>query len=780
MGGLVAAVSDADEAAVFGRPVLRSEDAALLTGAAPTVADLPVAGALTACFVRSPVAHAAVTGIASDRAQAAPGVHTVLRAADLDLPGLGELPPVFGDRTHLRRPCLAADRVRFVGEAVAVVLADSAEAAVDAAALVEVSYDPLPAVVDVEQALDPDAPLLFPEQGSNLVLEIAPDPGEPDPLQGADVVVHGRFVNQRVAPAPMECGAALAVPGPDGRLTVWVSSQAPFRVRDAICQALGRPRESVRVIAPAVGGGFGAKGGAYPEHLVVAAAAVRTGRPVRWVETRSENLVAMTHGRGQVQQLELGATGDGRLVGVRLREITDAGAYPWRAGIPLRTARLMASGVYRIPRLAVTSQLVVTNTTPTGPYRGAGRPEAAAALERGLDLLAARLGMDRVELRRRNLLHPDDFPYRTPTGAVYDSGDYGAALDRALQLADHRRLLDDQARRRQQHDPVVLGVGISCFCEISGSGSELGAVRVDADGTVVVTSGSSPHGQGHETTLSQIAARVLQVPTGEVRVVHSDTAMVDHGTGTYGSRSGQLAGSAVMRAAEQVLDQARRLAADLLEADPADVVVGRGGRWSVQGVPARAVTWAELAASARRRGQRLEASCDFDQPDGTYSFGVHVAVVEVDTDTGRVDLRRLVAVDDCGVVVNPMIVAGQVHGGLAQGVGQALFEAVVYDDAGNPLTASFADYLIPSAADLPGWELGDTVTPTDRNPLGMKGVGESGAVGSTPAVQSAVLDALSPWGVDHLDPPFTPERVWEAIAGRSPAEPAGAGRLDQL
>ncbi len=750
----------------IGSAPLRREDPDLLTGKARFVADLPVPGVLCAHFVRSGVAHARLVGVDAGYARRAPGVVGVWTAAELGLPGLPEAtPPPGGSRPHLERPCLASDRVRFVGEAVAVVVADDQAAALDAAELVELDLDPLPAVVDPTSAADGDGvPLLFPEHGSNLVIDHPG--GDPGAVEGAEVVVRARFVNQRVAPVPLETGAVLARPGPGGGLEVWASTQSPFGVRAALCAALGLDPGEVRVVAPAVGGGFGAKGGVYPEHVVVAALALRLGRPVRWVETRSENLVAMTHGRGQVQDVELGARTDGTIVGLRVRTLTDVGAYVWRGGIPTATSRLMASGPYRVPRVDAHARAVVTNTTPVGPYRGAGRPEATAALERAMDLLAGELGVDPVELRRRNLLRPDELPYETPTGASYDSGDYLGALEEACRIAGYEELRVEQRRRRELHDPLAVGVGVSCFCEVSGSGPEHGSVRVEPDGTVVATTGSAPHGQGHETTFAQVVADTLAVPIGLVEVVHSDTALVARGVGTFGSRSGQLGGSALQRSATEVAARARELAADLLEADPGDLVRGDDGRFGVAGVPARGVGWAEVAAAAADRGVRLTADDDFSQQGGTFPFGAHVAVVEVDTETGEVGLRRLVAVDDCGRVINPMVVAGQVHGGLAQGVAQALFESVVHDPAGNPLTVTLADYLFPSAADLPSWELGSTVTPSPRNPLGAKGVGESGTVGSTPAVQNAVVDALSPWGVAHIDLPLSPERVWQAIRSR--------------
>jgi len=753
---------------VLGHAVVRREDPDLLTGAARYVADLELPGLCEAVFVRSVSPHARLVSVQRDAALAAPGVVAVLTASDLDVAGIPETPtPGHPARSSLARPVLATERVRFVGEPVAMVVATNRAAAVDAAELVEVELDDLAPLPDPLAAAEPGAELLFPELGTNVVIDLLPN--DTDVLADADVVVTGTTQSQRVAPVPLEPNGALAAPGHEGStLVVWASTQTPFGVRNTLADLLRLDPAEVRVIAPAVGGGFGAKGGCYPELVATALAALRLGRPVRWVEERSENLVAMTHGRAQRHSWRLGARRDGTVVGLELDVLCDVGAYPWRGAIGALTSRLMASGPYRIPRVAIRTRGVVTNATPVGPYRGAGRPEAALALEQAMDALAAELGIDPVEVRRVNLLRPEELPWTTPTGAALDSGNYVAALEHALGLAGMDQLRAEQAARRARNDPVELGIGVATFCEVSGSGSEYASVSVDEDGSVVVASGSSPHGQGHETALAQVASSVLGVPMDSVRVVFSDTARVSRGVGTFGSRSGQLAGAAARQAAEAVSAQARRLAAHLLEADPADLVQLDDGRWAVAGVPTTALGWAELAkAAAAGQGptgepEQLAAEADFAQPEGTYPFGAHVAVVEVDTETGQVRLRRLVAVDDCGTVLNPLLVEGQVHGGLAQGIAQALFEAVRYDDAGNPLTANLADYLVPSAADLPPFETAQTVTPTPRNPLGAKGIGEAGTTGATAAVLSAFHDALAPYGVAPLQPPLAPEAVWRA------------------
>jgi len=753
---------------ILGHPVLRVEDPGLITGATRFVDDLPADGALYASFVRSSVAHARLLGVDGKDAAAMPGVVGVFTSADLGLGSLGSgmVPDAFA------QPVLASGTVRFVGEAIAVVVAETRVQAADAAEAVLVDYDPLPALVDPIRAAEPGAPVLFPDHGSNVAMESSF--GDPDPLAGAEVVVEGRFVNQRLAPVPLETNSVLAVPGGDeDGLTMWVSCQAPHYTRSGLAEPMRVDESKLRIVAPAVGGGFGAKIDVYPEHVVVGALARRLGRPVRWTETRSESMTAMTHGRGQVQEVRIGGTRGGDITGLRLRIVGDGGAYPGQAAFLLLLTQLMASGVYRIPKIGGTLTCVATNTTPVNAYRGAGRPEAAAMIERSVDLLAAELGMDPVEVRRKNLVPADDFPHTTASGATYDVGDYERALDEALSLAGYEGLRKDQTERRARRDRVQLGIGVSCYVEVTayGLGSELGAVEVHPDGSVTVQTGTSPHGQGHATAFSQIAAELLHVPIEAITVVHGDTALIPRGDGTMGSRSGQVGGSAVVRAAEAVLDKARRVAAHLLEAGPEDVVVSDDGRVGIAGVPDRAFTWAELAQAASDPA-RLPEGMDpglvsnetFSQDaNGTYPFGAHVAVVDVDTETGRVRLLRHVAVDDCGRILNPLLVEGQVHGGLAQGIAQALFEEVLFDESGTPLTGNLMSYEIPSAAELPSFETAHTVTPTTANPLGAKGIGESATIGSTPAVQSAVIDALSHLGVRHIDMPLSPERVWRAI-----------------
>jgi carbon-monoxide dehydrogenase large subunit len=715
-----------------------------------------VPGALHAHFVRAGWAHARIAGIDVTEAAAAPGVVAVLTAEDLDLPPM----PADGVPGAMARPILARDRVRFVGEAVAVVVADTRAHAVDAAELVFADLEPLDVLVDARRALDADAPQLF-DDTSNLAAEGTV--GAPGALDDAEVVVRAALVNQRVAAVPMEPAAALAAPDPQtGGVVLHAPNQAQFFTREAVATVLGLPEEQVRVIAPAVGGGFGARIATYPEQVAIAALARRLDRPVRYVEPRSETMIAMQHGRGQFQEVELGARRDGTLTGLRVRVTADCGAYPADAiDMPSLTGR-MAAGVYRLPKLDFAWRCVVTNTTPIGAYRGAGRPEAAALIERAMDMLADELGLDPAELRRRNFIAPEDFPHETVAGASYDSGDYGRVLARALERAGYPDLLAEQAARRERGDVLQLGIGMAVYVELTGFGSELARCTVEPDGTVTVVTGVSPHGQGHETAWAQLVSRTLGVGVDEVRVVHSDTGRVPSGSGTMGSRSLQVGGSAVHGAAELVLEQARRLAAHELEADPRDIEVVPGRGVGVAGAPASVLSWAELAAAAGAGG--LSAEHDFETPDSTYPFGAHVAVVEVDTETGATRLVRHVAVDDAGRIASPVLAEGQIHGGIAQGAAQALYEEIAFDEDGNCVTGSLASYAIVSAGDLPSFETERTQTPTPRNPLGAKGIGESGTIGSTPAVWNAVVDALSHLGVTNLDMPATPQRVWQAIA----------------
>ena len=752
---------------ILGHRVLRREDPALLTAGGTYVDDVPAAGAAHVVFVRSMIAHGRIIEIDTADAATARGVLAVLTAADLDLPPLLPIGMVNQD---MARPILASDTVRFVGEPVVAVVAETRAAAIDAAEAVIVDIEPLDALVDMEQAEAEAAPLLFPAAGTNVAMTIS-HRGDPVSFADCDVVVSTRTVNQRVAPAPIEARNALAWWDEGGRLVLEIGCQGPHPIRTAVAELYGLDPANVRVICPDVGGGFGAKAQAAPEALLLGELSRRLARPVRWSETRSENLVGMAHGRGQVQRVTLGGTSDGRFQAYRIEVIQDGGGYPNMGAVLPFATRVMATGVYDIASVEMSSRSVVTTTTPTGAYRGAGRPEAAAALERAVDLFAAEAGLDPADVRRTNLVPADAFPFTTPTGTVYDSGDYVGALDRVLEAAGYADLRAEQARRRAAHDPMLMGIGLGCYVEITAmsGGDEFGSIELRPDGTALVVTGSNPYGQGHVTSWAMLVAERTGLPLDRIEVVYGDTDVVPRGEVTGGSRSAQLAGAAVDDAAHKLVALARERAADLLEAAPTDVVIDPDrGVFHVVGSPAVTVDWAAVAATSHPDtgdgplGPLLAVS-DFTAAGPTFPFGAHVAVVEIDRDTGEVTLARMVACDDAGTILNPLVVDGQVHGGLAQGVAQALFEEVRFDDDGNPLTATLIDYAMPSAAELPMFERVAMETPTPMNPLGAKGIGESGTIGSTPAVQNAVVDALSHLGVRHLDMPLTPERVWRAV-----------------
>jgi aerobic carbon-monoxide dehydrogenase large subunit len=729
----------------LGGVVRRREDPRLVTGAGQYTDDVHPVGCLHAVFVRSPHAHARISSVDVSAALRVPGVVGVFQAADLDF------------ESETARPRLCSDEVKFVGDAIAVAVAETRGAAVDAAAAMAVDYEVLPVLVDSTAALEPQAMLVHPDKGDNLAFEF--ELGEEGALEGADVVVRSRFVNQRLAAVPIEANAVVAEPDGEGGIRMWASTQVPFGVRGQVADALGLPEAKVRVIAGDVGGAFGAKLMAYPEQSVIAAIAKKLDRPVRWFEYRTENMVAMTHGRGHVQHVALGATAEGKLVGLEVHVVADAGAYAGLAPPQLVLTALLASSVYAIPRIRWQGSCVYTNTAVMSAYRGAGRPEAIALIERALDMLAAELQMDPAELRRRNLIS-GPFPYTTVTGLTYDTGAYARALDLALEAAGYEELRREQAARRERGDTMQLGIGLCTYVEMTAvlNTTEFGEARAEPDGSIVISVGTTSSGQGHETAYAQLASGLLGVSIDNIRVVQSDTGAVPRGSGTSGSRSLQLGGSAVRGACFALIKKAREEAARRLEASAEDIDRMPEGRFGVRGVPATALGWADLAAEAT-----LVAEFDFEQDDQTFPFGCHVAVVEVDVETGEARLVRHIAVDDCGKVLNRMLVEGQIHGGVAQGVAQALYEEFVYDAEGNPLTTSLVDYVIPTIGEIPQVETISMETPTPLNPLGAKGIGESGTIGSTPAVQNAVIDAVSHLGVRHIDMPLHPMRVWEAI-----------------
>jgi carbon-monoxide dehydrogenase large subunit len=745
---------------ILGNRVRRVEDPRLLTVGGTYVEDVALPGAAWLTYVRSSLAHARITGIDVSEAKLAPGVLAVLTGDDLA--GLGPAPA--SSRTFpdaMRRPFVARGVVRFVGEAVVAIVAEDRAYGSDAADLVIVDYEPLPVVIDPEASLR-DEVLLFPDVGTNVVQRFAS--GSRADFGGCEVVVEERIVNQRLTAAPIETRSAAAFWTDDGRLVHYAACQGAHPTRDLLAAVYELEQSQVRVVVPDVGGGFGAKSRTFPDELALGFYARVVGRPVRWTETRSENMVAMAHGRGQVQHARLGGNRDGRITAYQLDVVQDAGAYPvLGARLPAMTM-LMTTGAYDIADAGFSGVSVVTNAVSTTAYRGAGRPEAAVAIERMVDRFAAEIGLDPAEVRRRNFVAPFAEPYTTAVGTVYDVGDYPRALERVLRAAGYEELRDEQARRRSAGDPVALGIGVATYVEITAGagGGEFGSVEVLDGGRIRVTSGSTPTGQGHDTTWAMIVADRTGVTLADVEVVHGDTDRVRSGGLTVGSRSVQLGGTAIAEACATLVDLARRRAGDMLEASVDDVVLDDGaGRFHVTGTPARTVGWADLVAAA---GPPLAAAADHPLAMPTFPFGAHVAVVEVDTETGRVSLRRIVALDDAGRVLNPLLAEGQVHGGIAQGAAQALLEAVRYDDAGQPLTTNFADYLVISAAELPSFDLVHMETPTFVNELGAKGIGESGTIGAIPAVYNAVIDALGHLGVRHLETPLAPERIWAALA----------------
>ena len=741
----------------------RVEDRALLTGIERYVADLDLPGALHVRYVTSMMAHARITGIKVDEARVAPGVLDVVTGADVDV-DVGPYPPIDPRLpAPMHRPLLATDTVRFVGEAVVAIVAETASAAADAAELVIIDYEPLDPLVDIESSLRADR-LLFPDVGSNVAVHA--DFGDDVDPHACEVSVRATFRSARVAACPLETRAGASRWEPDGRLVHWSSCQGAHPAQALLCAVYDLPPDRVRVIVPTVGGSFGAKARPYPEEVLLPLLARRVGRPVRWVPDRSDDMVGLGHSRAQVQHVELGGRSDGTLEAMRLHIVGDAGAYPMVGAILPRNTGALSPGPYRIPRVRWSADAVVTTTTPTAAYRGAGRPEAAAIMERAVDLFAAEIGMDPVELRRVNLIRPEEFPYRSATGLEYDSGDYQRCLDQVLESVGYEQLRAEQAGRRAAGGPLQLGVGVATFVDrtagIPGD-TEYGSTELRPDGSVLVRTGSTPYGQGHRTTWAMLVAERTGLPLERIEVVHGDTDLVPRSGVTGGSRSVQRAGSAVAAATDDLVARARDVAAHLLEAALDDVVidVGAGGRFHVAGTPARTVGWEEVAGVSDADPLRCEADVG---GEATFPFGAYVAVVEVDTETGKIVLRRLVTVDDAGRIVNPVIALGQVHGGAAQGVAQALYEVFVYDEDGTPMTTNLADYAMPSAAELPSLESRLVETPTPNNALGAKGIAESGTIGAPPAIQNAVVDALAHLGVTHLDLPCTPERVWRAVA----------------
>ncbi|WP_119728504.1 xanthine dehydrogenase family protein molybdopterin-binding subunit [Thermomonospora amylolytica] len=764
----------------------RVEDSRLITGRTQWTDNLQLPGMCHVAFVRSPYAHARITRVDASAALERPGVVAVFTGADLaeEQGGLPCAWVVTEDMKHPDHPPMAVDEVRYVGEPVACVVARDRYAAADALEAVDVDYEPLPVVVDMEKAIEDGADLVHQDLGTNRSYTWVFENGDIDAaVRDAPVLIERRYVQQRLIPTAMEPRAVVCAPEGDG-FTLWSATQIPHILRLMLATVTGIPEHRLRVIAPDVGGGFGSKLQVYGEEVLALLLARRLGRPVKWTESRSEGNLTVHHGRDQIQRLTLAAERDGTIRGLKVDLLADMGAYLMLVtpGIPLLGA-FMFNGIYKMGAYSFTCTGVFTNKTPTDAYRGAGRPEATYAIERLMDELAAELDLDPIEVRRRNWIRHEEFPYETIAGLTYDSGNYEAATEKALQLFEYDKLRAEQADRRDRRDPVQLGIGVSTFTEMCGlapsrvlgslsygaGGWEHAAVRVLPSGKVEVVTGASAHGQGHETAWAQITADRLGVPFEDVRVLHGDTSVSPKGMDTYGSRSLAVGGIALVNACDRVVDKARRVAAHLLEAAEEDLEF-TGGVFSVRGVPGEGRTLQEVATAAFAAHDlpdgvepSLDADATFDPENFSFPHGTHLCAAEVDTETGFVRIRSYVAVDDVGSVVNPLIVEGQVHGGLAQGIAQALYEEAVYDEDGNLTTTTMADYLIPSAADLPDFTTDRTETPATTNPLGVKGVGEAGTIASTPAVVNAIVDALRPYGVRDVPMPCTPERVWRAL-----------------
>jgi carbon-monoxide dehydrogenase large subunit len=772
----------------------RKEDARLITGRTTWTENVTLPGMLHLAILRSPMAHARITNIDVSPALEVKGVVAAFSGRDV-AEEQGALPcawPVTEDIVHPDRPPIAVDEVRFMGEAVAVVAARSRAAALDAIAAIEVDYEPLPAVLDLEQALADGADLVHPDKGTNKAFTWVFDSAEAGTggdvaaaVDGAEVVIRRRYVQQRLIPAFMEPRSVVVDPTGDV-YSVWSATQIPHILRFLISAVTGTPEHKVRVIAPDVGGGFGGKLQVTPEELIAFVAAKRLGKPVKYTESRSESLVSAHHGRDMIQDLELAARRDGTVLGLNVRLFSNMGAYLGLVGpgVPILGA-FMYNAIYKFPAYRFECNGVFTNTTITDAYRGAGRPEATYAIERLMDELAAELGLDPMEVRRRNWINADEFPFTTVAGLEYDSGDYAKATDRAMELFGYADLRKEQQERRDRGDSVQLGIGISTYTEMCGlapsrvlgslrygaGGWETASVRMLASGRVEVVTGTSPHGQGHETAWSQIVADQLGVGFDDVEVLHGDTRTSYKGLDTYGSRSLAVGGIALYNACQKVLEKAKPIAAHMLECDPADLEF-TGGQFRVRGNPEGGKTLADCALAVFTSHDlpdgiepTLDADAVYDPVNFSFPHGTHLCAAEVDTETGRVAIRKYVAVDDVGRVINPLIVEGQVHGGIAQGIAQALFEEAVYDADGNLMTGTFVDYTLPTAADLPPIVTDRTESPAPDHPLGTKGVGEAGTIASTPAVVNAVVDALRPMGVHDVAMPCTPERVWRAIQG---------------
>lgn len=765
---------------LVGAPIKRREDPRLIKGLSHYVDDIRLVDTLHCVFLRSDYAHAEIKSIHTEAAKNLPGVVAVITGEDIK--GKVGLIPCGAEIPGLKvpeHPALAVGRVRFVGEAIAAVVATDPYIARDALDLIEVEYEALPVVVDPEKAIEPDSPVIYESFGDNIGFTMPLVAGDVDKaFAEADHVISQRFVNQRLIPNAMEPRGVLAqyLPG-EGTLTVWSSTQVPHILKTQLSLLVNVPEQRVRVIAPEVGGGFGSKLNVYPEEVVVSHLAIQLGVPVKWMEKRSENFMATIHGRDQVNHVEIAVKNDGTITGLRAKILADLGAsYQLLTPLIPTLTNLMILGCYKIPNVKVEMIGVLTNKMATDAYRGAGRPEATYIIERMVDLAAQKLGMDARDIRFKNFPQPEEFPLTIATGVTYDSANYQESFNKALGIVNYDALRKQQAELRKQGR--YMGIGISTYVEICAMGPstampsggwESSTVRIEPTGKVTVMTGVSPHGQGQETSFAQIIADEFGVDIDDIVVIHGDTGRQPYGIGTFGSRATAVGGTAMLVAARKVKDKVAKIAAHLMEANPDDLVF-ESGKVSVAGSPDRFVTFAQVALTAHVAKNLppdtepgLEATYFFEPSNFTFPFGAHIAIVEVDLETGEVDIQRYVAVDDCGNIINPLLVAGQVHGGIAQGLGQALYEGAVYDENGQLITGSLMDYAVPKATQLPRFESEHTVTPSPVNPLGVKGIGEAGTIASTPCMVNAVVDALSPLGVKHIDMPLTPNRVWQAI-----------------
>lgn len=768
---------------MVGASVKRKEDPRLIMGEGKYTDDVELRGMVHMAVLRSPHAHARIISIDTSKARAHPDVLAVLTGAEAKEHWTMEF-PLFGVKDGMKakgRWPIAIDVAKYVGEPLAAVVATSSSAARDALELIEVDYQPLPAVVDLEKAAVSSSPLVHAELGTNVCVETTRTVGDPDrAFEEADGVVSLRVTEPRLIPNPMEPrSVVVSHERGSGNMTMWLSSQGPHFERDIIATVLGFPAHKLRIITIDMGGGFGCKIDGYSEPVIAAVLAMQLDRPVKWTEERQEHFISTIHGRGEAQYLDAAYSKDGTLLGLRLHYYTDLGAYC--VGGSHSIVELLtpsgAQGCYKVRNLAWSSLGVYTNKVPVGPYRGYGQHATSYFMERVIDMIARKLDMDPAEIRRRNFISADSFPYQTPIGGRYDSGNYQGALERALNLAGYDRLKEQQQELLQQGE--LMGIGLATTVDASGFGPSTGLstrpgyetaiVRVDAAGKASVVTGASPHGQGHETTFAQIAADELSVPLDDVDVVFGDTSLIPQGVGTRASRSIVVGGSAVVQASQRVVTKAKEIAAGLLQIDP-EFVALEGGRFFTEDIPDQNVTWQDVgdavhgvAAPPRGLERGLEATSYWEPENYTYPFSANVAVVRIDKDTGEVKLASFVSVDDCGTVINPMVVEGQIHGGLAQGIGAALMEEAVWDESGQLVTGSFMDYAMPIAEDLPAFTLDKTVTPSPHNPLGVKGMGESPTIAAVPAIVNAVVDALTPLGVTHVDIPVKAEKIWKIL-----------------